>query len=136
MFGIFKRNGEVYLEPIPGAAAAVLEPIITKKIELTSAVFSDTGTWYNGLVGLGYVHRTIDHGKEEYVQGDVHINGLEEFWGLSKTNMHVYKGIRKHNWIYYLKEMEFRYNNRGLDFDQLVTILISLLLKRFRSEVS
>jgi len=31
---------------------------------------------------------------------------------------------------------EFRYNNRGLDFYQLVTILISLLLKRFRSEVS
>ena len=50
--------------------------------------------------------------------------------------MDVYKGIRKDNWIYYLKEMKFRYNNRGLDFDQLVTILISLLLKRFRSEVS
>lgn len=66
----------------------------------------------------------------------MHINGLEGFWGLSKTNMHVYRDIRKHNWIYYLKEMEFRYNNRGLDFDQLVTILISLLLKRFRSEVS
>ena len=29
VFGIFKRNGEVYLEPIPGAAAEVLEPIIT-----------------------------------------------------------------------------------------------------------
>jgi len=52
------------------------------------------------------------------------------------STIDVYKGIRKHNWIYYLKEIEFRYNNRGLDFDQLVTILINHLLKRFHSEVS
>lgn len=136
VFGVFKRNGEVYLEPIPGAAAEVLEPIITKKIDMRSNVFSDTGTWYNGLVGLGYMHRTVDHGKQEYVQGEIHINGLEGFWGLSKTNLHIYKGIRKENWIYYLKEMEFRYNNRQCDFDQMVTQLIGLLTQNSRSEVS
>lgn len=136
VFGVFKRNGEVYLEPVPGAAAEVLKPIITKKIDLGSNVFSDAGTWYNGLVGLGYIHRTVDHGKQEYVKGEIHINGLERFWGLSKTNLHVYKGIRKENWTLYLKEMEFRYNNRLLDFDQLVVKIIHLLTRDSRSEVS
>ncbi|MBD3286115.1 IS1595 family transposase, partial [candidate division WOR-3 bacterium] len=46
--------------------------------------------------------------KGEYVSGKVHVNGMEGFWGLSKTNMNTYKGIRKRNWEYYLKEMEFR----------------------------
>src|SRR3989338_10213562 len=128
VFGIFKRNGNVYLEPIPEAKAKVLSPLITKRIRVGSDVFSDTGTWYAGLVGLGYVHKTVDHGKQEYVAGDVHINGLEGFWGLSKTNMHTYKGIKKTNWLLYLKEMEFRYNNRKLSFDQMVEKIIKILM--------
>lgn len=134
VFGVFKRNGQVYLEPIPETTAKVLAPIIQKKVKLGSDVFSDTGTWYAGLVGLGYVHRTVDHGKEEYVDGEIHINGLEGFWGLSKTNMHTYKGIKKKNWLLYLKEMEWRYNNRGLKFTDQVTEIMKLLMT-YRKEV-
>jgi len=65
VFGIFKRNGKVYLEPIPEAKAKVLSPLISKRIRVGSDIFSDTGTWYQGLVGLGYVHKTVDHGKQE-----------------------------------------------------------------------
>lgn len=128
VFGIFKRNGKVYLELIPETKAKILMPIIARKIKLGSDIFSDTGSWYNGLVGLGYVHRTVNHGKEEYVDGEVHINGLEGFWGLSKTNMHTYKGIKKKNWLLYLKEMEFRYNNRKLSFDEIVEKIITMLM--------
>lgn len=128
VFGIFKRNGEVYLELIAECTKQELEEVIERKIAKTSEVFSDTFTSYNGLVGLGYVHTTVDHGMEIYVDGRVHVNGMEGFWGLSKTNMHTYKGIKKKNWILYLKEMEFRYNNRRLDFDQLVEKLIGILM--------
>ena len=134
VFGVFKRNGQVYLEPIPEAKAKILSPIIKKKVKVGTDVFSDTGTWYNGLVGLGYVHRTVDHGREEYVDGEIHINGLEGFWGLSKTNMHTYKGIKKKNWLLYLKEMEFRYNNRKLDFTKMVEKVISVLMSYKRRD--
>ena len=133
VFGIFKRNGKVYLEPIPEAKAKVLSPIITKRVRFGSDVFSDTGTWYAGLVGLGYIHKTVDHGKQEYVSGEVHINGLEGFWGLSKTNMHTYKGIKKKNWLLYLKEMEFRYNYRKLSFDEMVEKIIKILMPNRRN---
>lgn len=128
VFGIFKRNGEVYLELVAECTKEELETIIEKKIEKDSEVYSDTFTSYNGLVGLGYVHATVDHGMEIYVDGRIHVNGMEGFWGLSKTNMHTYKGIKKKNWIYYLKEMEFRYNNRRLRFDDLVTKIIGILM--------
>jgi len=132
VFGIYKRDGEVYLEPIPDCDAPILETIIKKKINSGSKIFSDTWKGYQGLVGLGYAHSKVNHKNEEFVSGKVHINGMEGFWGLSKTNMHVYKGIRKENWIYYLKEMEFRYNNRKLDFDDLVIELLIVLSQDFR----
>jgi len=128
VFGIYKRNGSVYLELITECTKPELQGIIKRKIKRRTSIFSDTLTSYKGLVGLGYIHKTVDHGMEIYVDGRVHINGMEGFWGLSKTNMHTYKGIRKNNWIYYLKEMEFRYNNRELTFDQMTEKVIQILM--------
>lgn len=128
VFGIYKRNGEVYLELVAECTKEELETIIQKKIAKDSEIFSDTFTSYQGLVGLGYVHATVDHGMEIYVDGRVHVNGMEGFWGLSKANMHTYKGIRKKNWPQYLKEMEFRYNNRTVSFDELVIKIIGILM--------
>jgi len=53
---------------------------------------------------------------------------MEGFWGLSKTNMHTYKVVKKKNWVLYLKEMEFRYNNRKLNFEQFVLKIIKILM--------
>lgn len=130
VFGIFKRNGEVYLELIADTKARTLEGIVQEKIGRPGRVYSDTHPGYDGLVGLGYLHRTINHGREEYVRGKVHINGIEGFWGLSKVNMQTYKGIRKKNWIYYLKEMEFRYNHRGLELEDLTLKIIDILCQK------
>lgn len=128
VFGIYKRNGNVFLVPVPNTEKDQLERIIKQKIKIKSKVYSDKWKGYAGLVGLGYVHSSVDHGREEYVSGSVHINGMEGFWGLSKVNMHSYKGIKKKNWIYYLKEMEFRYNNRELNHDKMVTKIIEILM--------
>lgn len=133
VFGIYKRNGQVYLELIAECTKEELETIIKKKVKRDSEVFSDTFKSYTGLVGLGYVHSTIDHGMEIYVDGRVHVNGMEGFWGLSKTNMHTYKGIKKKNWILYLKEMEFRFNNRKLSFAEQVIKIIRILMSYRRN---
>jgi len=134
VFGIFKRNGEVYLELITRCSKPELQEIIKRKIKKKTEIFSDTFKSYHSLVGLGYVHNTVDHGMEIYVDGRVHINGMEGFWGLSKTNMHTYKGINKKNWILYLKEMEFRYNNRKLNFEQFVIKIIKILMSYKRKD--
>ncbi len=130
VFGIYKRDDEqVYLELIDDFSPDTLEPIIEEAIEEKSEIFSDAWTGYNGLAGLGYLHSRVAHGKEEYVSGKVHINGIEGFWGLSSANMHTYNGIRKKNWKYYLKEMEFRYNYRNLDFGEQVDKIIEILMR-------
>ena len=128
VFGIFKRNGSVYLELLAEVTGVELEEIIDRKIKKKTTVYSDKFTGYDGLVGLGYIHGSVDHGMEIYVEGSVHVNGMEGFWGLSKTNMHTYKGIKKKNWVYYLKEMEFRYNHRKLSFEEMTLNIIRILM--------
>ncbi len=130
VFGIYKRDGKVYLELISDAEKPTLEKVIKRRIRQGGKVFSDDHTGYDGLVGLGYIHRTVKHGKGEYTKGRIHINGMEGFWGLSKTSMFSYKGIRKTNWNEYLKEMEFRYNYRDLEYDNFTLKIIEILCQK------
>lgn len=133
VFGIYKRNeGKVYLRLINDFDTDTLEPIIEEIADKESEIFSDAWEGYNGLAGLGYIHSRIAHGEGEYVSGRVHTNGIEGFWGLSKTNMNTYKGIRKNNWKFYLKEMEFRYNYRGLTFEEQVDKIIEILMGKWK----
>ena len=53
----------------------------------------------------------IVHGKL-FASGKAYINGLEGFWSYAKERLIKFHGISKENFPLYLKEMEFRYNNR------------------------
>ncbi|MCL2081189.1 MAG: IS1595 family transposase, partial [Oscillospiraceae bacterium] len=56
-----------------------------------------------------------------------HINGIESFWGYAKHRLVKFNGIPKEFFEIYLKETEFRFNNRGCD-------LYQVLLKIFREK--
>lgn len=86
VFGILCRNGKVFAELIDNIEAEDLQPIIEKKVKRGSVVCSDTWRGYTGIAAKGYVHRMVEHGKNEYSdkKGN-HINGLEGFWGYLKV---------------------------------------------------
>ena len=81
---------------------------------------------YNGLVDLGYKkHYRLDHGKDEFVKGSSHINGIEGFWGFAKSRLSKFKGIHKSTFYLHLKECEFRYNHRKEDLYKLLLKIIN-----------
>jgi len=56
--------------------------------------------------------------------GASHINGLEGFWSYAKERFHKYHGVSKDHFFLYLKELEFRFNERQLNiFNLLVNII-------------
>jgi len=81
------------------------------------------------LATRGYVHRTVEHQKKEYVQGKNHINGLEEFFGYFKRQLVSRGGIRRERLPLYLGEYVWRYNNRKLPIKKQVKILLNLVAK-------
>jgi transposase-like protein len=87
VFGIFKRNGNVYTDIVPDASKKSLQRVIRGKVSPNSIIHSDGWRGYNGLVDLGYAkHLRVDHGRNEFVRAASHINGIEGFWALLKPD--------------------------------------------------
>ena len=114
VFGLLKRNGKVYTEIVPDCSRNTLQAIIRGKVDAESVIHSDGWRGYNGLVDLGYKkHFRVNHGKNEFVRGKSHINGIESFWGTTKTRLSKRRGIKKEVFLLHLKECEFRFNYRN-----------------------
>ena len=79
VFGLLKRGNEVYTEIVPDCKSATLQRIIKGKTGVESVIHSDGWRGYNGLVDFGYKkHFRVHHGKNEFVRGNSHINGIFE----------------------------------------------------------
>jgi len=55
-------------------------------IEKGGKVYSDALPAYKVLPAMEFVHETVNH-MTEYVRGEVHINGIENFWSLLKRGL-------------------------------------------------
>jgi hypothetical protein len=61
------------------------------------------------------VHRFVNR-AEQYVNGRIHTNGLENFWSLLKGGLKgSYVSVEPFHLFRYLDEQAFRYNHRKTD---------------------
>jgi len=97
VFGLFKRDGNVYTEIVPNVQSATLSAIIRGRADIESVIHTDGWRGYDGLVDLGYEkHFRVYHGENEFSKGNGrHINGIESFWGYAKHRLDKFKGIPK-----------------------------------------
>ena len=112
VFGLLKRNGNVYTQIVPHCSKAELMPIIQGKILEDSTVYTDGWRAYDGLVLNGYEHYRIFHSKDELARGKNHVNGIESFWAYAKLRLNKFNGFTSDNFPIFLKETEFRFNHR------------------------
>jgi len=88
VFGLLKREGNVYTEIVPNCSKVTLQGIIRGHIELDSVINTDGWRGYDGLVDLGYKkHLRVNHGQNKFASGEHHINGIESFWGYAKKSL-------------------------------------------------
>jgi ISXO2-like transposase domain len=61
-----------------------------------------------------YSHNVVNHlDLEAYVDGNIHTNGLENFWSLLKRSINgTYVSVEPFHLFRYVDEQAFRYNNR------------------------
>ena len=112
VFGALERGGKIRTAVISDRKRAALQVEVKKHVEAGSALYSDALKSYDGLA-QEYAHKVIDH-AEKYVDGQVHTNGLENFWSLLKRGISgTYVAVEPFHLFRYLDEQVFRYNNRG-----------------------
>lgn len=109
VFGILKRGGKVYTHIIPNAKTSTLMPIIQGKVTPDSIVYTDYWRGYNALDIAEFKHYRINLSKL-FANKHNHINGIENFWNQAKRHMRKFNGIPKDNFILFLKECEWRFN--------------------------
>ncbi len=115
LFGLLKRDGNVYVQIVKNCTKAELMPIIEGKILEGSTIHTDGWKAYDGLVLNGYDHYRVYHSKDEFARGKSHINGIESFWSFAKRRLSKFNGLSDHTFYLHLKECEFRFNNRDKD---------------------
>jgi transposase-like protein len=131
VMGILQRDGSVRTVVVENRKKKTLHADVDRHVEAGSALYSDDLRSYDGLANK-YAHQVIDHAVK-YVDGQVHTNGLENFWSLLKRGLAgTYVSVEPFHLFRYLDEQSFRYNNRieMNDFDRFKLAASQIVGKR------
>jgi transposase-like protein len=128
--GIFERDGEVRTYPVPDTKRRTLQGQVREHVQPGSAVYTDALKSYTGL-DEDFTHATVDH-AELYVSGQVHTNGLENFWSLVKRGLHgTYVSVEPYHLFRYLDERMFTFNRRKAnDFTRFAWVVGAIADRR------
>ena len=111
VMGILERGGNVRAMVVDNRRRSELQKQVREHVEAGAALYSDELKSYEGL-SAEYEHAVINHAVE-YVNGNVHTNGMENFWSLLKRSLHgTYVSVEPFHLFRYIDEQAFRYNNR------------------------
>lgn len=136
VMGILERGkhgkSRVRTAVIPNRKKHALQGEVRKNVAAGSALYTDFLLSYDGLAG-DYAHQVVDHAVE-YVNGNVHTNGLENYWALLKRTISgTYVSVEPFHLFRYLDEQAYRFNNRDkemTDFDRFKLAASQIVGKR------
>ncbi|NBU33074.1 IS1595 family transposase [bacterium] len=128
LFGMVERGGRARIKHVKSSGTRVLVPEIQKNIDQNATIYSDEYGSYRLLKKRGYLHETVNHGKQQYVVGWVHTQNVENFWSQFKRGIYgVYRHCDPIYLQHYANEYAFRYSNRKSDTPMFELILGKLL---------
>jgi transposase-like protein len=107
-----RESRKVRATVVPNVRRAVLQKHILDNVKPDSAIFTDEALAYHGLAEKQYVHEFVNH-LQGYVRGEVHTNGIENFWSLLKRGLNgTYVSVEPFHLFRYVDEQVYRFNHR------------------------
>ena len=115
VMGILDRQQrKIRARVVPNVRRETLQTEILNQVAHGSTLYTDQAQAYDGMAAK-YAHEVVNH-LEQYVNGRVHTNGLENFWSLLKRGLHgTYVAVEPFHLFRYVDEQAFRYNHRKSD---------------------
>ena len=112
VLGVLERHGKVRAKVIGNTTNTEIRAHVKENVEFGSRIHSDEAGEKWGM-DQHYIHEMVNHTAEEYVRGNVHTNGIENFWSLLKRGVAgTYVSVEPFHLFRYVDEQAFRYNNR------------------------
>lgn len=107
-----RRGGARAIVAHPSASTAL--PFLRANVEGGSIVHTDESSIYT-RVKRDFQHEFVNHGRKQYVKGNVHTNSIEGFWGQMKGSINgTYHMVSPKYLQSYVNEFVFRYNYRDV----------------------
>ncbi len=112
--GILDRTArQVRAKVMPDVKRETLQAEVFKQVKYGSNVYTDDAVAYDNGLQRRFVHDFVNK-TEAYVRGRVHVNGIENFWSLTKRTLRgTYVAVEPFHLDRYIDEQVFRFNNRG-----------------------
>lgn len=128
VMGVLERGSETFhsrvrASVIENTDKLTLHAEINSVVSEFATVYTDAWRGYNGL-SEKFIHEFVDH-TVHYAIGQVHTNGIENFWALLKRCLRgTYISVEPFHLKAYIDEMVFRFNHRaGDDLSRFLTAL-------------
>ena len=136
VFGLRERGGKVMAGPVANVDQATLVNAIHATVEQGSTVYTDGATAYNPIGGLFFDHASVNHSAGEYVDGDVHTNGIESVWALLKRAVTgTWHHVSPKHLARYVDEVAFRLNDANVRTHTLER-LDAFMARAFRAHIT
>ncbi len=111
VMGMLQRGGHVKTKVIPNRRKPALHAAIAENIEKGTQLYTDEHVGYVDLQPE-YTQKIVNH-LQNYVDGQIHTNGMENFWSLLKRGLNgTYVAVEPFHLFRYVDEQVFRYNHR------------------------
>jgi len=116
-----RSTREVRAKVVPNVKRETLQAEILKNVKYGTTVYTDEAVAYEHGMQWRFVHDVVNH-SQTYVKGQVHTQGIENFWSLLKRTLRgTYVAVEPFHLFRYVDEQVFRYNNRKDEFGRKLT---------------
>jgi len=107
-----RKAGKVRAEVVADRKQDTLDMVIRNHVKAGSIIYTDDHVGYDNLRSR-FAHEKLNKEVEGYVRGNVHTQGIENFWSLLKRGLAgTYVAVEPFHLSRYLDEQIFRFNNR------------------------
>ncbi|HEY5369802.1 MAG TPA: IS1595 family transposase [Hanamia sp.] len=121
VIGMKERGGNVIVKASFNAKATAIEKAVKENVDTDALLNTDESMKYRKVLS-NYKRESVNHSEKEWVRGNVHTNGVENFWSVMKRGVYgIYHQISYKHLQRYCDEFSYRYNSREIKDSQRFT---------------
>ena len=118
VFGMLERGGIARTMVVKDVNRDTLEALLLAGIDTENSRLMTDGHAAYKVIKKHLPHEVINH-EETYVRGEVHTQGIENYWSLLKRGLiGVFHHVDAYYLPMYLEEFEYRFNRRRISDEE------------------
>lgn len=125
VIGMIQRDGKAVIKAMDRITKQNIIDAVKEHIAPDAMLMTDESNLYKNKAIRKYQRQYVCHSKGMWVDGDCHVNTVENFWSVMKRGVYgIYHQISYKHLQAYCSEYSYRYNHRKIkDADRFVLAL-------------